>query len=764
MTHRQTGASKVPVASADAPLQEAVRPGPAARDLVARSQQVRRRIAEVLAAPEARRLAARGAFEALRDDVVRQQMATMPLSRIRDTTQGRLRLGPVEQAGYRTVGAALAAGQWLLQDIPGVGPHTASQVVGAARQLEAAVGEDVRIRFDPDARPGLQTALLGTLHAYERSHLSVTPVADDLNRLAAGLDSVLEEAGNATGRLKLFFSGPRRRREAHDALNRLDALMRSAVAVTGESRLYTALAALDQVEPAGDGLWRDYEERAVAYNGLLIEIGEVPTDVEASQGFVPSEIAQRVHRYPLDLSLMRASLRGYQAFGAKFALAQNRAILGDEMGLGKSVEALAAMCHLRVQGEQNFLVVCPASVIVNWTREIERHSSLRGHRIHGQDRERNFRAWSRLGGVGVTTYEGLRSLPPLQDFRLGMLIVDEAHYVKNPTAARTKAVQAWAARTGRVLFLTGTPMENRVEEFRTLVGHLRPDVAAGIDAADGLGGATRFRRAVSPVYLRRDQSDVLAELPPRIDTQEWVELEGQALAAYLDAVASGNFMAMRRAAYAPGTPEHSAKLGRLVEVVDEAGANGRKVVVFSYFRDVLETVASVLGVRAVGPLTGSVPPTARQGMVDEFTARTDPAVLVSQIQAGGVGLNIQAASVVILTEPQWKPTMEDQAVARCHRMGQVRLVDVHRLLTENSVDQRMLEILAAKAELFDEYARRSDLKDISPDAVDISDLTAAREASTQAENERRILEMERKRLRLEAPLAPGLAAPRHLLE
>jgi SNF2 family DNA or RNA helicase len=217
---------------------------------------------------------------------------------------------------------------------------------------------------------------------------------------------------------------------------------------------------------------------------------------------------------------------------------------------------------------------------------------------------------------------------------------------------------------------------------------------------DGLIGAGHFRAAVAPVYLRRNQSDVLAELPPRVETEEWVELRGRDLDAYRHAVAAGNFMAMRRAAYAPGGAADSAKLGRLVEIVEEASANGRKVAVFSYFRDALDTIASVLGDIAVGPLTGSTPPIHRQNMVDQFTARRGPAVLVSQIQAGGVGLNIQAASVVILTEPQWKPTIEDQAIARCHRMGQVRSVGVHRLLAEDTVDQRMLETLAAKAVLF----------------------------------------------------------------
>jgi SNF2 family DNA or RNA helicase len=208
---------------------------------------------------------------------------------------------------------------------------------------------------------------------------------------------------------------------------------------------------------------------------------------------------------------------------------------------------------------------------------------------------------------------------------------------------------------------------------------------------------------------------------------------------------------MRRAAYAPGRPADSAKLGRLVEIVEEAASNGRKVVVFSYFRDVLDMVAAVLGDLAVGPLTGSTPPIHRQSLVDQFTARQGPAVLVSQIQAGGVGLNIQAASVVILTEPQWKPTVEDQAVARCHRMGQVRPVDVHRLLAEDTVDQRMLEMLAAKTVLFDEYVRRSELKDQSPDAIDVSDLKAAQDVGTQLDAERRIIDMERQRLRLETP-------------
>jgi SNF2 family DNA or RNA helicase len=190
----------------------------------------------------------------------------------------------------------------------------------------------------------------------------------------------------------------------------------------------------------------------------------------------------------------------------------------------------------------------------------------------------------------------------------------------------------------------------------------------------------------------------------------------------------------------------SPKLRRLVEIVSEAADGGRKVVVFSYFRDVLETVTQVLGsgrdavpgVHVVGPLTGDVQPVARQAMVDEFTAVKGPAVLVAQIKAGGVGLNIQAASVVIIAEPQLTPSIEEQAIARAHRMGQVRRVDVHRLLCEDSVDQRVLELLAEKREAFDEYARRSDMARATPDAV---------ETGSETELRRRIVAAERKRLK-----------------
>src|SRR5262249_31016762 len=157
---------------------------------------------------------------------------------------------------------------------------------------------------------------------------------------------------------------------------------------------------------------------------------------------------------------------------------------------------------------------------------------------------------------------------------------------------------------------------------RNLVAHIRPDLAERMGPGAGLVGTDAFRAAVADVYLRRNQSDVLAELPPRIDNDEWVEPTTADRRAYAKAVASGSFMAMRRAAFearGAGAGE-SAKLRRLVEIVEEAAGNGWKTVVFSSFLDVLRAVQQALGSRSVGLLTGSLDPSARQALVDDLTA------------------------------------------------------------------------------------------------------------------------------------------------
>jgi SNF2 family DNA or RNA helicase len=675
----------------------------------------------------------------------------MPAARLKETTEGRVRLAAVEAAGYATVGAVLQAGAYKLRQARGVGDETATKVVAAARHLKQAVTESVRLRFDVERRPDSHGDLLTSLAAWREIESRIDPAREDLAALAPRLEELFEAAAPARGRMRMLFTAPKRREAARAALQGLDELVHNE----RTTELDETAEAVISIEPGAPvRIWDEYTRDAVGFNGLLIEIGGLAPDEQHVHGQLPQDLVDRISQHPLDTSMLDVALRGYQAFGARFALTQERAMVGDEMGLGKTIEALAAICHIASGGGSHFLVVCPASVLVNWDHEIKNRTPLLRARIHGSDRVRVANLWKRRGGIAVTTFDSLKALPDL-GLTVDMLVVDEAHYIKNPAAQRTAAVQGWIARANRTLYLTGTPMENRVEEFRTLVSHLQPAVAERVRAVDGLAGADAFRRAVAPVYLRRNQADVLDELPPRIETEEWVDLEREDFDAYRDAVATGNFMAMRRAAYAPGTISGSAKLARLVEIVEEAAANHRKVVVFSFFRDVLAAVSHVLGEQVIGTISGSVAPVERQEIVDRFSESRQPVVLVSQIQAGGVGLNIQAASVVILTEPQWKPTVEEQAIARAHRLGQVRPVDVHRLLAEDSVDERMLEVLAEKAALFSEYVRRSDLKDATPDAVDVSGVPETREVASQAEDERHIVEREQRRLGLAVtPAAP----------
>ncbi|MFI9628477.1 DEAD/DEAH box helicase [Streptomyces sp. NPDC052042] len=730
------------------PAQAGAPTGRAARELLERAEQLLCTARAVPADHAGAVGAVRTALEPLVDELVRRELSAIPVSRLKDVTEGRLRLGAVEQAGFTTVDQVHAANRYELRQLPGVGAQTADQALAAAGQIAHAVRDTVAVRIDVDAPDEATTALLIALHRLVEAGPGVRRAVDAAGRFVARLEPLSAAAGPARGRLRLLFAGRQARSGALTAV----ASVRDTVdeAERNGLPLLFGQASADLLREV-DGLaaWVDFELRSAEYYSLLAEMSGIGPDRDASEGFVPAGIADRVRGLRLDDAHLRVSLRGYQSFGARFALAQKRVILGDEMGLGKTVQAIAALAHLAAHGETHFLVVCPASVLINWAREVRARSTLRPLPVHGPERLGAFAEWREGGGVAVTTYDALHTLPAPRDngVKTGMLVVDEAHYVKNPETRRSRAVSGWTRHTERVLFLTGTPMENRVEEFRSLVRHLQPELAPSVRITHGAAGSHAFRRAVAPAYLRRNQEDVLTELPALVQVDEWEEFSEDDLAAYREAVDTGRFMRMRRAAYA--RPAASAKLNRLRELVAEAAENGLKVVVFSYFREVLDAVGQALGEDVFGPLAGHVPAARRQEIVDAFTAARGHAVLLSQIQAGGTGLNLQAASVVILCEPQIKPTMEHQAVARAHRMGQIRTVRVHRLLTADSVDERILDILARKERLFDLYARRSDVAETTPDAVDVSDGTLAR----------RIVEEEQRRLASRAADAAGATEP-----
>lgn len=653
---------------------------------------------------------------------VRKLLFEMPVERLRDVTRDRLRTAPLTDRGINTVQAVLSP-CWNLEHVPGLGPTTATQIRGAAQTVRQMLYDDMPVRLQVENPTKEATELLRLLGAWDSAR-KITNATEDLDRAAALMP--LESALSSTASHIAVFPV---NSEVSGFLEAVELVGRRA------QTFHESEASRLTLDP-----WEDFLARPSDYFAMLSELDLMPENEEKTQGDLPSEVVEAVRSLELNTQYLSASLRGYQSFGARFALVQRKVIIGDEMGLGKTVEALAVLAHLRAEGSHHSLVVCPASLVTNWVREIQSKSHLQPHRVHGRDLFSALTNWLRNGGVAVTTFEALSyidvafsrpelfSMPqPLED--LGCVVVDEAHFIKNPEAQRSQRSASFIRRAEHAVLLTGTPMENRIDEFRNLVGYLRPDLVVDSNELT----PHRFHRQVAPAYLRRNQEDVLMELPDLIEVDDWLPMSPQDESSYRRAVASGNFMAMRQAAMSSG--EKSEKLQRLLEIVEEAGANGHRVIVFSHFRDTLDKVASALPSNVFGPLTGSVPAAARQVLVDNFSKAAEGAVLVAQIIAGGVGLNIQAASVVVICEPQLKPTSEWQAIARAHRMGQLDTVQVHRLLSEASIDERIVDMLARKRALFEEFARVSVTAESAPEAFDVSEAHLARDIIA-AERER----------------------------
>jgi superfamily II DNA or RNA helicase len=668
----------------------------------------------------------------------REELAHVDTDRLGEMTDRNLRLAAVQAAGYLTAADLIDVQPATLAALPGVGETTARGVVAAVGQLsDAAVAmRPLRIALD---RAGLPTPdgadrLLALLHRIMRLRPLIEPHRTALADYASTVTAALPAARRARHAARLWFARPRTRKATTTALASLQRWEASALADRLPQLLDDLTTAVAAPDPGVFDLAADFEKRSAEYYTTLVGIVRQAQTALAARGLLPQDLVDRVNDRPLDLGAMRVALRGYQEFGARFALNQGRCLIGDEMGLGKTVQALAVMSDLVAAGQTRFLVVCPASLLANWAREVETRTTLTAHRLHGDDRDEAIKTWASDGGVGLTTFETLTHVPTDGSVgEVGLVVVDEAHYVKNPRTRRAKAVAMWAQHVWRVLFLTGTPMDNRLEDFLSLVRILQPDLGAQFPRHLGLLGPDAFRQVVAPVYLRRNQVDVLVELPDVIATDDWVDLTEADERAYREAVASGNLMAMRQAAWvagAGGGAHACAKLDRLVAIVEEAREEGRSTVVFSYFRDVLDTVVAALrapGVSVHGPLTGDVPVADRMALVDAFTADDAGAVLVAQVGVGGTGLNLQAASVVVLCEPQLTPAAEAQAVARLHRMGQVRTVQAHRLLAEDGVDERIVELLAGKQEVFDDYVRRSSVAAAAVSAVDVTEAGLARD-------------------------------------
>ncbi|MHC4826408.1 MAG: DEAD/DEAH box helicase [Planctomycetota bacterium] len=650
-----------------------------------------------------------------------------PIEELRRHGAHNVRWSALDDAGIETVGDLSTRSAAGLDRLPGVGPVTAGRVSRAAKGLRR------ELRDEPVEVPGVEGWATATVKPLVRAAWPVLdnrPHIDRADRLALETATATRRFGGIRQRTR--FRDWLLRRGGPETIEQLQSDVQEQIDHVGRLQAAGLLARQPGPRaarpPRDQQLEQDFRDRYAEYASVLEDAlsKEVPGRTPAGLSLrgvhrgLPEEIARRVEAFPLNASGLDVTLRRYQRFGAKYMLAQERTLLGDEMGLGKTIQALATIVHLDNDRQgRHFLVVCPASIIRNWAREVDDRTALPLRLLFGDERDEDLGAWLDEGGVALTSYATLRSLGLAgdlegQDIRLALLVVDEAHYAKNPSAGRTQALLAVSARADRIALMTGTPLENDLEEFKRIIALASDQIAAQVtDRSTGFRG---LASTVAPVYLRRNQKDVLRELPDRIEKQEWLDLDPTDGEAYRASVLERNYMAMRRSVTVGDGSGSSAKLDHLAELVDEYRALERKVLVFSFFLDVLALVAKRFG--AIGTVEGRLSPDRRMALIDDFRAEDGFALLASQIQAGGVGLNLQAASVVVLMEPQWKPSTEEQAIARAHRMGQTEHVIVHRMLARNTVDEHMVELLAEKKETFDRYVRESALKQASREATE----------------------------------------------
>jgi superfamily II DNA or RNA helicase len=422
---------------------------------------------------------------------------------------------------------------------------------------------------------------------------------------------------------------------------------------------------------------------------------------------------------------LSAELRSYQREGYRWLKFVSRtglgALLADDMGLGKTLQALCALTGPA-------LVVCPASVLFNWANEIRRfRPNLRVHTFHGAGR-----AIDEAADVTLTTYATMRSSIELLAKRTWQTVVlDEAQTIKNPDSQVARA--AFQLKAKARIALTGTPVENRLSDVWSIFHFLARgylggrsdfDERYGKPIADGDREAVvRLRARLKPLMLRRLKRDVVKELPPRTDVvlrctldaeeravydairattqREIVESldQGGSVIAALEALLRLRQAACHRALLPGQRAPRSSKLDLLAETLDEVVSEGHKALVFSQWTSLLDLVEpelDKLGIKYVR-LDGGT--RDRGAVVGTFQDDPKTSVMLLSLKAGGTGLNLTAADHVFLLDPWWNPAAEDQAADRAHRIGQERPVLVHRLVSEDTVEERILALQEQKRAL-----------------------------------------------------------------
>ncbi len=436
-------------------------------------------------------------------------------------------------------------------------------------------------------------------------------------------------------------------------------------------------------------------------------------------------------------STLKADLRHYQTEGfkwlARLAHLGIGACLADDMGLGKTLQALALLLHRASLGPA--LVVAPMSVCMNWAGESNRFTPTLNPILFGGNSREEMVAGLGPFDVLICSYGLLnQEAKLLSSIHWSTIVLDEAQAIKNMTTKRSQA--AMSLKADFKLVTTGTPIENHLSEFWTLFNFINPGLlgsfkrfndrfAIPVEKYGNRDASRRLKKLIRPFVLRRLKSEVLEELPPRTEVILHVEMSAEELAFYealrrqaLDRLEGdmapvgqrhvkilAEITKLRLACCNPRLvlPESrigSSKLELFRDIVREILDSGHKALVFSQFVGHLACVREVLDLEGVNYryLDGSTPQKDRQREVESFQAGKGDLFLIS-LKAGGLGLNLTAADYVIHLDPWWNPAVEDQAADRAHRIGQRLPVTVYRLVTRNTIEEKIVKLHQDKREL-----------------------------------------------------------------
>ena len=612
----------------------------------------------------------------------------------------RLPLQALEANRITTMYDLLKYNRRQLEALDGIGDETADKLMLALHRSTAAIKNQIHYRIDLEHLTDRDKEILQEIYFYLHTKENYAKLNVIYQETERGIQEAYDNSGLIQNFFGWIFSGRKKKHIFLKSVEDVKYFNQSSYAET-IMQFYDKCTALKNVD--FETVLRDYKEHAIQYYTVIEKFADIEIKDDVDED-IDVSLLKQIQVTPLLLESFHTELRHYQEFGTKYILHQKRVLLGDEMGLGKTIQAIAAMNHLHHKGHRYFLVICPAGLLLNWKREIEKLTNMQAYMLHGTSIS-DFEIWKSDGGIAIINYEGLDKIIFEKDFPLDMVVVDEAHFVKNKEAQRTRNTVRMIEQAEYALYMTGTAIENNVDEMCYLIECLNPSIASEVKDMKYLAKADLFRKKIAPVYLRRKRVDVLMELPELTIHDEWCMMNEEEIISYRKAVESENFMAMRRVSWGS---LNSTKAERMVELCLQALGEGRKVVIFSYFLETLSFVTDLLLGKSLPVISGKLSLEKRQEILrqfDEPVAR----VLPIQINVGGIGLNIQTAEIVILCEPQLKPSDEMQAISRVYRMGQINHVFVYRLLAADTIDEVLVKRLHEKQNIFNQFADESEI-------------------------------------------------------